>query len=99
MRIEWDEHKNSDNIRKHGLDFSFAHQVFQRPVLRTLDDRQDYGEDRWIGIGMLDGVRVVVVVFIEMIDNDTIRIISMRKALAHERKRYTKAFRNEFNSF
>ncbi|MEZ4726500.1 MAG: BrnT family toxin [Caldilineaceae bacterium] len=98
MRLEWDEHKNADNIRRRGLDFADAHQIFQRPVLRMLDDRKDYGEDRWIGIGMLDHIRIVVVVFTE-VHKDTIRIISMRKALAHERKQYQQAFQDEFGTF
>jgi len=45
-------------------------------MLEALDDRQDYGEDRWIGIGMLN-TRVVVIVFTER-DEDTIRIISIK---------------------
>ena len=98
MRFEWDEHKNAENIRKRDLDFADARQVFQRPVLRILDDREDYGEERWIGIGMLDSIRIVVVVFTEL-DENTIRIISMRKALAHERKRYQQAFKDEFGTF
>lgn len=98
MRLEWDEHKNADNIRRRSLDFADARQIFQRPVLRMLDDRKDYGEDRWIGIGMLDHIRIVVVVFTE-VDKDTIRIISMRKALAHERKQYQQAFQDEFGTF
>lgn len=51
--------------------------------------------DRWVGIGMLDHIRMVVVVFTEL-DENTIRIISMRKALTHERKQYEQAFRDEF---
>lgn len=98
MRFEWDEYKNAENIRKRDLDFVDARQGFQRPVLRMLDDREDYGEDRWIGIGMLDSIRIVVVVFTEL-DENTIRTISMRKALAHERKRYQQAFRDEFGTF
>jgi len=62
-------------------------------MLVALDDREDYGEDRWIGIGMLRG-RVVVVVFTER-SEDTIRIISLRKALSYERKRYEQALRDE----
>jgi len=58
MEFEWDEKKNLENIRKHGLDFTDARQVFQNPVLVKLDDREDYGEDRWIGIGtMPNGLR------------------------------------------
>jgi uncharacterized DUF497 family protein len=97
MHFEWDERKNVENIRRRGIDFSDARRVFQRPVLRMLDDRKEYGEDRWIGIGMLDGIRIVVVVFTEL-DANTIRIISMRKAVAHERQRYQQAFRDQFGS-
>ncbi|MCF2147507.1 BrnT family toxin [Desmonostoc muscorum LEGE 12446] len=55
-------------------------------MLVYLDDREDYGEDRYMGIGLLDG-RVVVVVYTEP-DEEILRIISLRKALSHERKRY-----------
>ena len=47
-------------------------------MLVELDDREDYGEDRWVGIGFLGNV-VVVVVFTER-RRDTIRIVSARKA-------------------
>ena len=98
MLFEWDEYKNAENIRRRDLDFADARQVFQRPVLRMLDDREDYGEDRWIGIGMLDSNRIVVIIFTEL-DENTIRIISMRKAMAYERQQYQQAFRDEFGSF
>jgi uncharacterized protein len=55
-------------------------------MLTALDDRADYGEERWIGIGLLDG-RVVVVVYTEP-EHDCVRVISMRKALSHERRDY-----------
>jgi len=97
MRFEWDEQKSQANIRNRNLDFADARKVFQRPVLRTVDTRKEYGEERWVGIGMLDNLRVVVVVFTEL-DENTIRIISMRKALAHERKQYEQAFRDEFGT-
>ena len=98
MRFEWDDYKNAENIRRRNLDFADARKVFQKPLLSVLDDRNDYGEDRWIGIGMLDNYRIVVIVFTE-IANDTIRIISMRKALAHEKQQYQQAFRDEFGPF
>jgi len=92
MQFEWDEQKRRTNIRKHGFDFRDARTVFRSPMLVAPDDRYDYGEDRWIGIGMLEG-RVVVVIFTER--NDTIRIISIMKALTHERIRYEKYLRNQ----
>jgi len=76
VRFEWDERKRKTNIRKHGYDFGDAWRVFRLPMLVALADRQDYGEDRWIGIGMLN-TRVVVIVFTER-DEDTIRIISIK---------------------
>ena len=84
VNFEWDEDKNQENIRKHGLDFADAWEIFEAPMLTALDTRAEYGEDRWTGIGFL-GNRIVVVVFTER-GEDTTRIISLRKALKHERK-------------
>lgn len=92
MRFEWDEDKNQLNIQKHGLDFADAWEVFTTPMLTALDDRQDYGEDRWVGVGMLR-TRVVIVVFTER-GADVLRIISMRKATSRERKHYEQALRD-----
>jgi uncharacterized protein len=93
MEFEWDERKNQANITKHELDFADAVKVFRIPLRISLDRRQDYGEERWIGLGMLDG-RVVLVVFTEP-DEKTIRIISLRKALPYERKCYEQYLKNE----
>lgn len=93
MNLLWDEKKNIENIRKHGIDFADAWEVFQNPLLSKLDDSQDYGEDRWIGIGsMLNGV-IVVLVYTER-ETDTIRIISMRKATKKESKSYAKEIKD-----
>ncbi|WP_313929912.1 BrnT family toxin [Microcoleus sp. FACHB-SPT15] len=79
-------------MAKHGFNFADAPRIFDLPMLVALDEREDYGEDRWIGIGLLNG-RVVVVVYTEP-DDETIRIISLRKALSHERKRYEQYLKN-----
>ena len=97
MKFEWDKQKNSANVEKHGLDFSDAYKVFESPMLTKLDERKDYGEDRWLGIGLMD-MRVVVIVFTEPKAN-AIRVISFRKATSHERKRYEQAYKNEFGTF
>jgi uncharacterized protein len=55
MKFEWDHQKNASNIAKHELDFEDAPRIFNLPLRITLDDRQNYGEERWIGLGMLDG--------------------------------------------
>jgi len=93
MRFIWDENKNQINIRKHGISFANAYEMFTTFLLAGLDDRINYGEDRWIGVGMIRS-RVAVVVYTER-DEETIRIISLRKALRHERIRYEQAIRNE----
>jgi len=96
MHFEWDEQKNKANIRKHGLDFADAWEIFTAPMLTAPDDREDYGEDRWIGIGMLRG-RVVVIVFTER-GEDTVRVISLRKALSYERTEYEKTLRDQLGT-
>jgi uncharacterized protein len=93
MNFEWDEQKNELNIDKHGFDFADAYRVFELPMVVDLDERSNYGEDRWIGTGLLDE-RVVVVVFTEP-DAKTTRIISLRKALSYERKRYEQYLKNQ----
>src|ERR1700687_5413492 len=92
-RVEWDEDKRLINLHKHGFDFADAWQIFEMPMLTQLDEQQEYGEDSWIGTGMLN-TTVVVAVFTEP-GEDTIRMISLRKALAYERARYEEAYRDE----
>ena len=96
MKFEWDKRKNQANIEKHGLGFADAHKVFESPMLVKIDDRKDYGEDRWIGIGLMD-TRVVVIVFTEPIENAT-RVISFRKVRTDERKRYEQAYKDQFGT-
>ena len=86
LQFEWDEEKNKTNISKHGLDFADAWEIFLGPVLVGLDEREDYGEDRWIGIGMLK-TRAVVVLYTKR-DENVIRVISLRKATTDEQKRF-----------
>jgi len=97
MKFEWDKQKNKANFEKHGLDFADAHKVFETPMLVKIDDREDYGEDRWIAIGLMD-MRVVVMVFTEPKEN-TIRIISFRKATTDECRRYEQAYKDELGTF
>jgi len=86
MDFEWDEEKNQENIRKHGLDFQDAPVVFQGPHLVWEDTRFEYEESRSIAIGFSHN-RVVVVAFSEL--ESSLRIISMRKANAKEKRIFT----------
>ncbi|MCX7176327.1 MAG: BrnT family toxin [Proteobacteria bacterium] len=81
MRFTWDETKRKANLAKHGLDFADAERVFDSPLVLIEDGREGYGEQRMIGIGLLDFL-VVLIVHIE--SEQEIRIISMRKADSNE---------------
>lgn len=61
MQFEWDEAKNIENIRKYEIDCTDVPMMFNGKMLIELDERFDYGEDRWFGIGFLgSGIAVVV---------------------------------------
>lgn len=81
MRYTWDETKRQANLKKHGLDFADAEEVFAGPLMLINDDRADYGEQRMIGVGLLDCL-VVLIVHVEF--DEAIRIISMRRADSDE---------------
>ena len=95
-RFEWDENKNRQNIKKHGLDFADAEEMFSGSLLFSPDVREDYGESRWVGIGTIRG-RTAVVVFTERAPQ-TIRIISLRKATRRESKQYEKAVKDQLET-
>ena len=96
MRFEWSEAKNEANIVKHDLDFADAESVFAGPMLQLQDTRQDYGEDRFVGIGFLESL-IIVVVFTRR-EPDIIRVISMRKATQDEKRRFETALQNQLGS-
>ena len=77
MRFIWDEPKRQANLNKHGVDFTDAERVFAGPTFTFEDDREDYGEQRWVTLGLL-GVQVIVIVHTET--EEDIRVISMREA-------------------
>ena len=85
MKYEWDARKRRTNIRKHGFDFRDAPLVFDGVTLSILDDREDYGEERFVTLGPL---RHTLVVIVTAETEDHIRIISMRKADRHEQAIY-----------
>lgn len=87
MRYEWDEAKRQSNIQKHGIDFTGIERVFTGKTVTILDERFEYGEPRFITLGLLSG-RVVVIAHTET--NEVIRIISVRKATKNEEASYFK---------
>lgn len=77
MRFSWHEPKRQITLKRRGLDFAHAEQVFVGPTFTFEGDRKDYGEQRWVSLGLL---REKVVVIVHTESEDEIRIISMREA-------------------
>ena len=87
MRFSWDEAKRVVNLKKHHLDFRDANIVFDGLTVTIEDKRFEYGEDRYISIGFLHGI-IVLIAHTETEQNT--RIISMRKATRYEEKIFLK---------
>jgi uncharacterized DUF497 family protein len=86
MDFEWDSDKAETNERKHGVPFPFATRVFlDENRLERYDSQTSYGEDRWITIGLVDGMEIMVAYTVR---RHRVRIISARKVEHHERQDY-----------
>ena len=89
MRWTWDDQKGRENERKHGLSFETARLVFDDPYAATREDVQS-PERRWQTIGMVENLTLVVVHTWSVVrpegTDEVGRIISARKATAHERR-------------
>lgn len=87
--FEWDDTKATTNYADHRVTFDTARQVFLDPfAIDELDEREDYGEDRYATIGMAQG-RLFYVAY--TMRGDRIRIVSARGAEPHEQRRYHEA--------
>jgi len=102
MRFAWDEQKNAGNFAKHGVSFERATLVFDDPRALSLLDVYEL-EERWLTIGLVNGVVVLVVVHTlrepaknenEDENEEEIRIISARKATRREREIYERGRQN-----
>lgn len=85
VNFTWDPRKAASNRTKHGVTFEEAATVFGDPLALAIEDAT-YPE-RTLLLGMSDRQRVLLVVHVDVSD-DTIRIISARRATSHERRRY-----------
>ncbi len=91
MRFDWDKSKNEANIKKHGISFEEAKEIFFDPLhISILDERFNYFEERWITIGESKKNKLIVTANLTFDENggEVIRIISAREATAKERKQY-----------
>ncbi len=89
LRFEWDEAKNRENIKKHGVPFEEAQTLFlDEYAIRFFDPDHSENEDRFIMLGMSFKLRVLVVCHCFREADTVIRIISARKADKREAKNY-----------
>jgi len=86
LKVEWNKSKAEDNYAKHGISFELAKAVFEDPfAIGFLDDRQDYGEERFVLLGRAQG-SLLYVAYTERMD--AVRIISARRATKNEQETY-----------
>lgn len=83
MDIEFDPWKSRVNLKKHGLPLAEAQRLGWDSMIARVDDSQDYGEERWVGIAPLGEGPLHTVVFTE-IDEERARIISLRPSTTQE---------------
>jgi len=86
LRFEWDAAKAASNRRKHGVTFDEARTVFADPLTLIAPDARH--ADRFHIVGVSSRKRVLFVVYAEKEDDETIRIISARRAAPSERQAY-----------
>jgi uncharacterized protein len=84
--FEWDDEKAESNLRKHGVTFAMARDIFDDPfLLEWTDEAQSIDEIRFGAIGMVEQ-RLLFVAYV--LRGEVVRIISARRAIAAERRRY-----------
>ncbi len=89
MRIDKPSLKEASNRKKHGVGFALADLICADPLAVTVYDRFENSEDRWHTFGIVQGILFLVVHTYPDPDNDEwIRVIGLRRATAHDRKRY-----------
>lgn len=93
MRFEWDEVKRRSNLRYHEIDFVAVvkERIFEGETFTRMDDRFDYGERRFLTLGLLKG-KVVAIAHTQT--DEVIRLISVRKASKNEEDIYFKEVKN-----
>ena len=93
MKFEWDPNKEAINIKKHGVSFEQAAYVFADQFsLSMFDNEHSNQEDRWLILGKSNNEMILLIVhtFRNSGNEETVRIISARKATKNEEKTYKK---------
>lgn len=90
LKFDWHAEKAYQNKLKHGVSFELASRVWDDPHHKILPENTYAGEERWLAVGRIGLIAIVVVVhtYRTQKGEDVVRIISARKATPHERKSY-----------
>lgn len=87
LKFEWDPAKATANWKKHGGSFALPKTVSKDPFsVEFVDDREDYGEERLVIIGVVEGQALLYVAHTER--DDRIRLIPARRATQYEQNEY-----------
>lgn len=86
LQFEWDPDKAAQNLAKHGVSFLTAAEIFATEILERIDDREDYGELRFIALGRVE--TEIYRVAYTWRGESVVRIITAQKASKHERETY-----------
>jgi uncharacterized DUF497 family protein len=84
-----DPKKRKSNLRKHKVDLTDGYETFDAPMLTREDTSEDYGEQRFISLGLAKG-KVVVLVWVD--GEDEPRLITCRQAERHEKEAYYRQY-------
>jgi uncharacterized protein len=94
IRFEWDQAKNRSNKRKHGVSFEEAETVFSDEHALLIDDPEHSDEEeRFILLGLSATLRTLIVCHCYREKDESIRIISARKADRTERNDYNRRWK------
>ena len=89
LSFEWNERKAAANAKKHGVSFDEAKSVFVDERAKLIGDPDhSEGEDRFVLLGLSSVLRLLLVCHCYRAEGNVIRIVSARKASAHESKSY-----------
>jgi uncharacterized DUF497 family protein len=90
MRFEWDIRKDRSNRAKHGVSLELAQLAFADPLKKDIEVQFHGDEERWLTVARLPMGRLLTVVWTQRNESgeDVIRLIPVRKASNHERRRY-----------
>jgi uncharacterized DUF497 family protein len=90
--FEWDDNKRRANVKKHGIDFEVAKEVFGDPAAYTYTSSRALSERRYVTVGMTRNVMIAVICTLR---DGTVRIISARAARRKERQLYGREISNQ----